>query len=451
MTRSAAAFVCLAILACLPAVREGRAAGDADGFAKFLSEREIDRERRRVLEEPGPWDDARQKEVIRVLKRLAAPAALEVPWRMGATAPASPAAVEDRLVRVAGRATFVGVQRLTEEQAVLADRPALDVVRIVTADGGTVDAVVPAAPQAWSRWRPIDEPAFLVGLPLSTVTAPVPGPPPADAAAWPGDAATLLVAATGIGFEPPTPLGRLGMDYGLFESVVDNAKLVPGDTAAFYAMLAAAGRAAPGVIEAAAGGPADILPIIDPAQEWFASHRGDPVTITGVARRAVRIAIDEDWRRRQVGADHYWELYVFVNTPLLAVNDRRQDDYPIVCVVRELPAGFPTGDSIGERVTVSGFALKRYLYPLPDLDIASSQGDRKTRGQKMATPLLIGRTLAWTPEPSLAGATSTLSWIFTGLAAAVGLALVYGLWSMNRQGGRRTDLPERIDLPEDRR
>jgi hypothetical protein len=450
MTRASVAFVCLAIVALASAGREALADGGADGFARFLAEREIDRERRQVLEEPGPWDEARQRALIRVLQRLAAPAALEVPWRLGAKGPASPPVVEDRLLRVDGRATFVGVQRLTAEQAVLADRPSLDLVRLVTADGGMVDVVVPEAPKAWPRWQRIDEPAFAVGLPLSTTSAPVPGPPPADAATWPDAATGMLMAATGIGWEPPTPLGSLGMDYGLFETVVDNAKLVAGDTAAFYDMLAAVGRAGPGVIEAAAGKPAAILPLIDPARQWFASHRGDPVTVTGIARRAVRIAIDEEWRRRQVAADHYWELYVFVNTPLLQVNDRRQDDYPIVCCVRELPAGFPTGDAIGEKVTVSGFALKRYLYPLPDLDISSSQGDRETRNQKMATPLLIGRTVSWTPEPSLAGATSMLSWVFTALAAAVGLALVYGLWSMNSRGGRRSPLPERIELPDDR-
>jgi hypothetical protein len=43
-----------------------------------------------------------------------------------------------------------------------------------------------------------------------------------------------------------------------------------------------------------------------------------------------------------------------------------------------------------------------------------------------------------------------LSWVFTALAAAVGLALVYGLWSMNSRGGRRSPLPERIELPDDR-
>ena len=174
------------------------------------------------------------------------------------------------------------------------------------------------------------------------------------------------------------------------------------------------------------------------------------MTVKGIARRATRISIDDTWRREQVGADHYWELYVFVDTPLLQVNERQQTDYPIVCCVRDLPAGFPTGDAIGEKVSVSGFALKRYAYPLPDLDISSSQGDRKTRDQRMETALLVGKTAAWTPAPSIAGATSTLSWIFSALAAVVGLALAYGLWSMNRRDHRRADLPDRIDLPGDR-
>ena len=418
---------------------------EPEGFAKFLAEREIDRPRRAVLEEAGPWDDARQKAAIRVLARLDAPAALEVPWRLRATGPAMPPVVEDRMVRIAGRAAFVAPVPLTDEQAVLAARPRLDLVRIVAAEGTIVDVVVPEAPAAWPRWQPIDEPAFVVGLPLSTVAALRPAGP-ADAASWPAAAPALLLAAPAVGWNPPTPLGGLGMDYGLFASVMDGKRLERGDTAAFYAMLAAVGRAAPGAIEAAAGKPADIVAIIDPTRKWFAAHRGAPVTVTGIARRVTKISIDEAWRREEVGADHYWELYVFVDTPLLQVNERKQTDYPFVCCVRTLPEGFPTGDDVGEKVTVSGFALKRYAYPLPDLDIRSSQGDKEIRGQRMETALLIGRTVGWKPEPLAAAATSTLSWIFSTLAALIGLALVYGLWSMNR-GGRRRDLPDRIELP----
>lgn len=444
MNRSALAILGL-VLPALVSVSAPAFSAEPAGFVKFLVEREIDRPRRAVLEEVGPWDDARQKALIRVLARLDAPAALEVPWRLRATGPATPPAVEDRLVRIAGRAVFVASLPLTEEQALLAARPRLDVVRIAAAGGALVDVVVPEAPAAWAKWQPIDEPAFVVGLPLSTGAALRPAGP-ADAASWPAAAPALLVAATAVGWNPPTPLGGLGMDYGLFASVVDGKKLERGDTAAFYAMLAAVGRAAPGAIEAAAGKPADVVAIIDPSQKWFAAHRGDPVTITGIARRATKISIDEAWRREEVGADHYWELYVFVDTPLLQVNQRKQTDYPFVCCVRTLPEGFPTGDAIGEKVTVSGFAIKRYGYPMPDLEINSSQGDKEIRGQRMETALLIGRTVGWKPAPSVAAATSTLSWIFSTLAALVGLALVYGLWAMNR-GGRRPDLPDRVELP----
>ena len=354
-------------------------AADADSLATFLADREIGRERRKVLEDAGPWDDARQKMVIKVLKRLEAPAALEVPWRLAARPFAGRAEVADRFVRVEGRAVFVAPLRLTEEQEVLAGRPTLDLVRIATADGMAVDVVVPEAPKSWGRWSTIDEDAVAVGLPVSTASFPRPGPPPADAAAWPEPPPAVLLAATAVGWRPPTPLGQLGMDYGLFATVVDGKRLEGGDSEAFYALLAAVGRAAAGAIETAAGKPADIVPIIDPRQKWFASHRGDPVTVAGIARRATRVSIDEPWRREQVGADHYWELYVFVDTPLLRVGDRTQDDYPIVCCVRTLPEGFPTGEAISERVVVSGFAFKRYGYPLPDLDIKSMQGDRETR------------------------------------------------------------------------
>ena len=107
------------------------------------------------------------------------------------------------------------------------------------------------------------------------------------------------------------------------------------------------------------------------------------MTIEGIARRATRIAVDGAARQKQVGADHYWEVFVFVNTPLLAVNNRTQDTYPIVCCVRTLPAGMPTGEQISERVRISGFALKRYGYPLADLEISSSQGDVRTKGERM--------------------------------------------------------------------
>lgn len=440
------------LLAAAPAVAQDPLVGD---FPKYLADREIDAGDRSLFQDGSAWNESKQKLLIKVLARINAPAELMLPWRDAARDVAAAGAAQpvgDMLVRVRGKATFVAALQLPPEQEQLAGRGRLDVVRIIDEKGAVVDVVTKEAPKAWPRWKTIDEPAWAVGLPLSTAPGPQPGPPPEGGATWPAQPAALLLAATEISWSADTPLGRLGMDYGLFETVVDGRKLEASEADVFYALLAATGRAAAGEIEAAAGKPGDIVPLIDPGQKWFATHRGDPLTVEGIARRATRIAVDGAARQKQVGADHYWEVFVFVNTPLLAVNDRTQDSYPIVCCVRSLPPGMPTGEQISERVRVSGFALKRYGYPLADLEISSSQGDVRTKGERMETALVIGKTATWMPNPSTQGASNLLFYIFSGLATLVGLALVIGAWSINRDARRaarasREELPKRLDLP----
>jgi hypothetical protein len=330
----------------------------------------------------------------------------------------------------------------------VAGRRRLELVRIVTDGGLAVDIFADHVPQAWPRDATMDEPAAAVGLPLSE------GPGPALAAAGDGVAATpaaVLLAAARVAWFPPTPLGALGMDYGLFDSVVDGQKLVAGDTEGFYAAIAAVGRATQSGIEAAAGPPGDIVPLINPGSGWFGKHRGDPFTLEGVARRATRVEVDDPLRRQQLGTDHYWELFVFVRTPLIKVHERLQEDYPVVCCVRTLPEGMPTGQQIGERVRVSGFAFKRYGYPLPDLKISSSQGDKEQRGQRQETAMLIGRSADWMPAPSPTNEVNTLGWIFLGIASVIGVVVALAAWSFARDSRRRDrqarrELPDRIDL-----
>jgi hypothetical protein len=403
-----------------------------------------------VLEEPSAWNDAKLQVALRLLARLGlAPADAFAAWCDAATAwPAAPgAALDDGFVRLEGRVVFVAPLALPEGQAEIAGRKAIDIVRLKTGSGEIVDVIAEAVPAAWPRWRAIDEPASVVGLPLTTGSGPSPGPPAATAEPWPAEPHALLLAARRVAWHPATPLGRLGMDYGLFDSVADGQKLVPGDTDAFYAMLAAVGRGTQAGIEQAAGPVADTLPMIDPKQRWFQEHRGDPVTVEGTARRATRIEIDDPRRRRELGTDHYWELFIFVPTSLIKINDRLQETYPLVCCVRKLPAGMPTGQTINERVRVSGFALKRYGYPLPRV-----KGQEAAEPQRQETPLIIGRQAIWVPEPSQANATSLLGWAFMLLAGLIGLVLAFGAWRFNRDARRqrrrlRDALPDKIELP----
>jgi len=418
-------------------------------FADYLATWKIDRGSRAVLEEPSAWNPAKQGIAVKVLARLSRlPAPLAAQWNADAIDLRSLAAtrrVQDLMVKVDGRATFVATVPLTEEESEVAGRRRLEIVRIVSEDGLAVDVLADHVPKAWPRDARIDEPASVIGLPLSE------GPGPAGEG-QPATAPTILLAAPSVSWFPPTPLGALGMDYGLFDSVGDGQKLVAGDTEAFYAVLAAMGRATTAGIASAAGPSGDIIPLINPASGWFAQHRGDPVTVAGVARRATRIEIDDPLRRRQLGTDHYWELFVFVPTPLIKVHGKLQEDYPVVCCVRTLPEGMPTGQQIGERVQVSGFAFKRYGYPLPDLKISTSQGSEDQKGQRQETALLIGREAAWLPAPSPTREVNTLGWVFLSIASVIGVALALAAWSFARDSRRRDrqarrELPDRIELP----
>ena len=422
-------------------------------LASFLAAKQIAASDRAVLATAGGWGEEQERMLVRVLARLPAPPSLADRWAAeAATLPSrgTPAVVEDRLVRIRGRATAVVPRLFSPEAATLAGHHGFDVVRVIDEGGAIVDVIVTTAPKGWPRSVAIDEPTTVVGLPLSGTG----GPRPADAdGAQPPSLQTppdRVVAATALAWHPPTLLSRLGMNYALFDTVTDGRRLEAGDTAAFWGVMAAASHAAPGEIARDAGGPTEILPLIDPQQKWFAMHRGDPVVIEGVARCAKRIAIDEAGPRSAIGHSHYWELEVFADTPLLRVDGRDQDRYPVVCCVVTLPEGMPTGDVIDERVRVAGFGFKRYRYAIGDGSrTPSGPGDT---GGWMESPLVIAPGLEWVPPPSAGGASNLLFGVFAALLAVVAAALAVNTWRTGRdarQAARRRHdaLPDRIDVP----
>jgi hypothetical protein len=427
----------------------------AGDVASFLALREIDQPRRAVIESAAEWSQEAEATLVKVLQRIDAPANLVAGWRAAAApVPAAGEAVviSDALVVVRGRATFVAPQQLPAELAERLGKASYDVVRIVDDRGLAVDVLTTSAPLSWARWKPIDEPAGVLGLPLSSAAAPRPSGGPADAAPWPEAKPGLVVAAAGVGWYPDTPLGKAGFDYGLFDSVADGQKLVRGDTAAFYAALAAAGRTDPKAIVTAAGGPTDVLRLIDPGRKFFPASRGSPVVIEGAALRATRVAIDDPFRRQEVGSDHYWELYVFVDTPLLDIDGRMQNSFPIVCCVRELSPGMASGDRINEPVRVPGFAFKRYAYTFEAP--AEKDGAVVAETEKQQTTLVVGPRAIWTP-PAADPASRNIALIagaaaVAALAAVFGLGLLYGNWSHNRTIQRsRAELPDRVDIRAD--
>lgn len=417
----------------------------------FLTMKQIAVDERSALAAPGPWTTDKDRLLVRVVARLPAPAALAEAWRREAVPVAergTATTIEDRLVLVRGRATFVAPHELPGELATLAGRGSYDLIRCVDERGAVVDVVVPRAPRAWPRWTAMDEPATVYGLPLAV--GPGPAPSAAEQRHWPSTAADLLVAGVAVEWRPAGMLGGLDMDYALFDDIVDDRRLEAGDSAAFYAALAATRSVTPAAIAAAAGGTTDLIPLIDPSRKWFATHRGDPVVIDGVARRATRIVIDDADRRRQVGADQYWELEVFADTPPISIDGHVQDRYPVVCCVRDLPDGMPRGEAISERVRVPGFAFKRYRYPLPEVVVDGKE--EQPRGTHRSAPLIVAPRAEWIAPPSSRGLSDRLFWVFFGILGSLAALFAASGWSSARaarraERARREALPERIDLP----
>ena len=414
-------------------------------LATYLDTFKLGAADRTMLDAPGGWSDEKQNLSLRLLARLmAAPSASQVDWLEHAgtvdEAAGDPDAYRDRFVRVKGRAILVAPVTLPPQQAELHDRAAFDLVRIAVGDGFFVDVITDAAPKSWARWSPIDVRAEAAGLVLSRVGGPSPVAADAAAANWPENPAKLLVAAPRVAWFADTPLGDLGMDYGLFDTVVDGKKLVAADSDAFYAMLAAVGRGTHEGIESAAKKLDDVVPLIDPRQGWMQKHRGEPVRLAGIARRATRIAVDDPARRAEIGGDHYWELYVFLETPTIQIGDVIQDDFPVVCCTRRLPPGMPHGETMAEWVEFAAFPMKQYAYQLP-----AEAGKPAPRRE---TPLFIARDVVWRPDPSTKETASKLGWVFNTLAAATAAILLFAIWSVARKSRprNREPLPDHIDI-----
>ncbi|MFM7244208.1 MAG: hypothetical protein ACKO40_08540, partial [Planctomycetaceae bacterium] len=426
-----AVAIAFSTLAALPAA----AVEPTSTLDGFLATKQIAAADRAALAAPGPWTADKERLLVRVVARMPAPAGLVAAWRRDAAPVAERGAatpVDDRLVVLRGRATLVAPLELPGELATLAGRGSYDLLRCVDDRGAVVDVVVPRAPRAWPRWTAIDEPVTVTGLPLAAGAGPVPAASASQP--WPSTAADLLVAGIAVEWRPAGMLGGLGMDYALFDDVVDDRRLEAGDAAAFYAALAAVRDTTAGAVAAAAGGTTDLIPLIDPARKWFTTHRGDPVVVDGVARRATRIVIDDPDRRRQVGADHYWELEVFADTPPISIEGHVQDRYPVVCCVRELPDGMPRGETISERVRVPGFAFKRYRYPLPEVVVDGAE--ERPRGGHRSAPLIVAPRAEWIAPPSSRGLSDRLFWVFFGILGALAALFAASGWSSARAARR---------------
>lgn len=126
-------------------------------------------------------------------------------------------------------------------------------------------------------------------------------------------------------------------------------------------------------------------------------YRGKLVAVSGVIKRVVQV----DAAKEDLGVDHLWQIWLFSGA----------DANPMVIYSLELPDKFPTGVSVNEPATVVGVFFKRWIY--------------KAEGGIMTAPLLLSKSVAWSPPSDVRPMSTTQLTI--GVALSVGAALAIAL------------------------
>ncbi len=197
-----------------------------------------------------------------------------------------------------------------------------------------------------------------------------------------GEASPLLVAKR-LAWYPPTILGEYEADAGLLDLVRNNTHMLDTEAPCFFDVLAAMGRAA--TLQLLRFAPQD-TPIekLFPHRETKTKkliepevQRGELVTLTGTATRAVRVRVEDPQTIAAYGFDHYYEIY-------LANNDAQGN--PIVFCVRQLPQGMPSGERVAVDVRIAGFFYKTWTYHIHD-----HRSEATVKDRLQIAPLLIGR------------------------------------------------------------
>jgi len=231
-----------------------------------------------------------------------------------------------------------------------------------------------------------------------------------------------VVVAPRLEHRPDSPLGNLGMDFGLFEGIRDGAPMTAADHDAFYRLLRLTRKAdsarfdhdAERLDESFAGLPALFR---DPA-----SQRGRLVKVSGMARRVVRVPIDDPAVVSRLGADHYFEIDV--------VAEGSQGN-PLVFCTSDLPVDMPLGGppSYGESVEVTGFFLKNWQYRT-----ALSEGEKAANPGSFqalqAAPLVIGAAPLW--KRAVAEKKNTTASAVAGLLVLVMIGVCLLLWHLRQ-------------------
>lgn len=268
----------------------------------------------------------------------------------------------------------------------------------------------------------------------------------ANRMAWLPDTPNRALGAT----EDHVLLAEQGMDVGQLDRVMDRKTLVTSDREAFYGMLDALDRIDPAVVRQRTAGEytfSDLL--VSPN-----ALRGHLFKLDATARRAVKILVDDPDIQQRYGIDHYYEIDAFVqlDVPIrFAAESPDEKDvvmdnnYPVIFITRELPAGLPLGDKIHEGVRLRGYFFKLWAYRSQS---KAGQAGNRTQLKAQISPMLIGP--APVIVPTMPQQNEMMGMLFGGLFIAALVGVWIGMWGFSRSDAKfqRTTLARQYNLEE---
>jgi hypothetical protein len=164
-------------------------------------------------------------------------------------------------------------------------------------------------------------------------------------------------------------LAAMGLDWGLMEQVREgNGKPISdADSEPFYQLLEIAGRPEAESLWSKSQ-PIDLVRLLGKSE----AHIGQIVTVRGICRRIIRVAVDDPDIRARHGLDHYYELDMFLplgetsirlgKDPTGEKNPVYYNTFPATLIARELPPGIEEGENLYEQLEAPAVFFKVWMF-----------------------------------------------------------------------------------------
>ncbi|MGC3967516.1 MAG: hypothetical protein QM775_09150 [Pirellulales bacterium] len=270
-----------------------------------------------------------------------------------------------------------------------------------------------AVPDELRTRKTLDERSGVQGLLLKTTSA---------------DGAPLL-ATPHVAWYKRTPLGDLGMDYALYDGLPERSEKLAEPRECLFNLLGAMKKIDFAKLQELTKDPYSVVPLFNSPK----TMRGELAAYDGQVRRAVPIVPGDELHRR-FGVSRYYEVALF--TP-------GADDNPLLFNLLELPEGFPTGEDVNERVRIPGTYVVTWTY---QRDATEGEKKKGSGARIQFAPLLVGKTLQWTPASATAQQAG-FNWWINGAVIVLVLVVIAVGWSTLRADRKARQIMQRTNAP----